>query len=129
MQSPFVKLLLLAALAGFVNAQEKAGPAATGVAQGQDTARAAPPVEPTVTVRFEGGTLAEFVAEVSRASPNVNIVAAEQCREVRLPAITLKEARVGDARLQSPIVGQQQQPLAIAVKPPRRIDRRYVDER
>ena len=38
------------------------------------------------------------------------------------------ELRVRDPRLEATVVGQQQQPFAIAVEPPRRIDARHIDE-
>lgn len=38
------------------------------------------------------------------------------------------ELRVRDPRLETTVVGQQQQPFAIAVEPPRRIDARHIDE-
>jgi len=38
------------------------------------------------------------------------------------------ELRIRDPRLEATVVGQQQQPLAVPIQPPRRIDARHRDE-
>jgi hypothetical protein len=57
----------------------------------------APHQEPAVSITFKGGTLAEYAAALRAASDGANILVPEQATDVRVPAITLKDATVFSA--------------------------------
>ena len=63
-------------------------------AQEPETAPRRPAAAPavTVTLQFEGGTLATFVREVRGAQPKANIVVAGKAAEAMLPPIDLRDA-------------------------------------
>ena len=50
--------------------------------------------EKTISIKFTGGTLAEFLAQLRDENPWVNIVSSPEAKLVKLPAMHIKDAQV-----------------------------------
>ncbi len=91
MNTKLTALLLLAPLAlSTVSAVAQDVPATS-------QRRRAAPTAVTVSLKFAGGTMAEFVAAVRADQPKANIVLATQARNAQVPAMVLKSAGLEQA--------------------------------
>lgn len=90
-QTKLLAAVLAAAFTVPAAAQEPPAPGGQTPAVGTAAAEVAA-AAPTVSVVFEGGTLADLLAAIRRQAPGVNIVASQIAEKVQLPRIELHGA-------------------------------------
>ena len=74
--------------------------AAAALAQDKPTRHAEPPQassEKLVTMKFPGGTVADYAAALKKAAGDVNIVVALEAKDIPMPAVELTDASVEGA--------------------------------
>jgi hypothetical protein len=69
-----------------------------------------------VSVTFPGGTLAELIATIKAREPRTNIVAAFECQEVPMPAVTLTDVTVFDALRAAGCVADQDWVVQVSIE-------------
>lgn len=70
-----------------------------------------------ISIDFDGGSLADLIAEIRAAGPNINILIPPDAAEVRVPSLSLKEVTVATAlRAISDVASNQTVNVATSVQ-------------